>query len=204
MTRFGTVLFFFGMLCVCGVSLAQSSALPAVNPAVPKIVTLNFNAVVLGTAEAQRELSTMQKKYAPREQELQRLNDDVESSKKLLSDSAGKISETEKERRVLELSSKDKQLQRSVEDLKNDSQTEGQQVFQRVAQKVYAFLQEYSAQHGYTAVLERGTETAPVVWYTASNVDITDEVVKAYNAKSALPDLPANPRPTQAAPAKHP
>ena len=69
-------------------------------------------------------------------------------------------------------------------------------MFQKVAQKVYAFLQTYSQQHGYSAVIERGSDAAPVVWYAAGNLDITDELIKAYNTESpaASAALPTAPR----------
>ena len=99
------------------------------------------------------------------------------------------------------LESKEKQLQRQAEDFKNDSESESQQVFQRVAQKVYAFLQAYAQQHGYSAVIERGSDAAPVVWFAAADMDITDQLVKAYNAQSpgsaAKPALPDTPLPHQ-------
>jgi outer membrane protein len=53
------------------------------------------------------------------------------------------------------------------------------------AQKLYAFLQTYAQQHGYSAVIERGSDAAPVVWYAAGNLDITDQLVKAYNAQAS-------------------
>jgi outer membrane protein len=153
-------------------------------PSTPSnIVVINFNAVVLGTAEAQRSLGALQKKYAPREQELQKLNDDIETTKKSLNDAAAKLTDAERNQRLQDLASKEKQLQREAEDFKNDSQAESQQAFQQVAQKVFALMEEFSQQHGYAAVLERGTETAPVVWYTASNVDITDQLIKSYDAR---------------------
>jgi outer membrane protein len=77
-----------------------------------------------------------------------------------------------------------KQLQRQTEDLRQDSQAESQQVFQRVAQKVFEFLQTYAQQRGYSAVIERGSDTSPVVWYVADSLDITDQLIKAYDAQS--------------------
>ena len=62
-----------------------------------------------------------------------------------------------------ELGTKEKQLQLEAEDYENDTQTESQQVLQQVAQKVFSFLQEFSQQHGYYALLERGTDVAPIV-----------------------------------------
>ncbi len=179
---------------------AQTPGASVSNPPPSSIVTVSFNNAVLGTAEAQRDLGALQKKYSPREQQFQKLNDDVEASKKLLADSTAKLSESEKNQRLQDLNTKDKQLQREAEDFKNDSQQDSQQAFQRVAQKMYAFLQEYAQQHGYSAVLERGTDAAPVVWYATNNMDITDQLTKAYNVRpgasaTSLPDKPAASRP---------
>ena len=185
--------------------LAQAPG--AGNPTASSIVTLSFNNAVFGTAEAQRDLGALQKKYLPREQQLQKLSDDIEASKRLLGDSSTKLSESERNQRVQDLNVKDKQLQREAEDFKNDSQSESQQAFERVAQKMYAFLQEYSQQHGYSAVIERGTDAAPVVWYASNNVDITDQLTNAYNLRpgasaTSLPDKPAAGRPSSVSPKK--
>ena len=185
----GRITLSIGTLCVAVASWGQT--------ATPAIVTVNFNSAVLATAEAQRDLGALQKKFSPREAQLQKLNDEIEASKKQLNDSAAKLTDQEKSTRIQELGNKDKQLQREAEDFKNDSQTESDQVFQRIAQKVYAFLQEYSQQHGYSAVLERGSDSSPIVWYAASNVDITEQIVKGYDLKSGvtastLPDEPSS------------
>ncbi len=122
-------------------------------------------------------------------------------------DSTAKLSESERNQRVQDLNAKDKQLQREAEDFKNDSQTDSQQAFQRVAQKMNAFLQEYAQQQGYSAVLERGTDAAPVVWYASNSVDITDQLTKAYNLRpgasaTSLPGKAAAVRPPSASPKK--
>jgi outer membrane protein len=176
----------FGVVCAMITARAQSnSSMPtAPAPSTPSnIAVVNFNAAVLGTAEAQRSLGALQKKYAPREQELQKLNDDIEATKRSLNDAAAKLTDAERNQKLQDLGTKEKQLQREAEDFKNDSQAESQLAFQQVAQKVFTLLQEFSQQHGYAAVLERGTETAPAVWYTASNVDITDQLIKSYDGK---------------------
>jgi outer membrane protein len=211
MKRSQSVTLIFGLLCGQGALPAQTSSSIPTAPSAPKpsIVMLSFNAAVLGTAEAQRNLGVLQKKYSPREQQLQKLNDDIEASKKSLNDNAAKLTDADKSRLSRELDTKEKQLQRETEDLRSDSEAESQQVFQQVAQKVFSFLQEFSKQHGYSAVLERGSDAAPVVWYAASNIDITDQIVKGYDAKfgsgaSTLPEEPAAPRPAPASPPNQP
>jgi outer membrane protein len=163
------------------VSPAQVASNP---PAAQHIVTVSFNSAVLETAEAQRELGALQARLAPRQAQLQSLNNEIEALRKQVTGGGDKLSDTERATRERSLETKEKELQRQAEDFRNDSQNESQQVFQKVAQKVYAFLQTYSQQHGYSAVIERGSDAAPVVWYAAGNLDITDELIKAYNARS--------------------
>jgi len=203
MMRWSAVLLLLSLSTLVISSHGQSATS---QPATPNIVTVSFNAAVLQTAEAQKEMGALQIRFAPRQAQLKALNDEVEALRKQISNTGDKLSDTEMATREQALENKEKQLQRQAEDFKNDSQSESQEVFQRVAQKVYAFLQAYSQQHGYSAVIERGSDAAPVVWYTASNMDITEQLVKAYDAQSgssptsgssakpqkSLPDAPAH------------
>jgi outer membrane protein len=192
------------ILCLCANSFASPASAQTTQsqPTPPNFVIVNFNAVVLQTSEAQRDLGALQTKFAPREAHLQALNTEVESLRKQLADSGNKLSEADQTSRTQALESKDKQFQREAEDFKSDSQGESQQVFQRVAQKVYTFLQAYSQQHGYAAVIERGSDANPVVWYSATNLDITDQLIKAYNAQSAAATSGPASNPARANPSK--
>jgi outer membrane protein len=182
------------LLCAPGlVSLALGQASPS--QAKPlNIVTISFNSAVLQTAEAKKNLSALEARFAPKQQQMQALNNEVEGLRKQLADTSNNLNESERAARAQALETKEKQLQREAEDFKSDSQSESEQVFQRVAQKVYAFLQTFSQQHGYSAVIERGSDAYPVVWYEATNMDITDELIKAYNAQAeGASSAPANP-----------
>jgi len=181
------------LLCVLGVtSVAQAQASPSqVKP--QNIVTVSFNAAVLQTDEAKKSLSALEARYAPKQKQLQTLNDEVESLRKQLAATNSNLSDAERATLSRSLESKEKELQRQAEDFKSDSQSESEQVFQRVAAKVYAFLQTFSQQHGYSAVIERGSDAYPVVWYAANNLDITNELIKAYNAQAeGASSAPAN------------
>jgi outer membrane protein len=137
----------------------------------------------------------LQAQFAPRQSQLQALNDEVETLRKQMESTNDKVSESERTTRAQALDKKEKQLQRQIEDFKTDSQTESQQVFQRVAQKVFAFLQTYALQRGYSAVIERGSDASPVVWYAASDMDITGQLIKAYDTQSGVTSqqTPASP-----------
>src|ERR1700678_101982 len=188
------------LLCVPGVTSVDQAQASASQAKLQNIVTVSFNAVVLQTAEARKSLSALEARYTPKQKQLQALNDVVEGLRKQLADTSSNLSDPERATRAQSLESKEKELQREAEDFKSDSQSESEQIYQRVAQKVYAFLQIFSQQHGYSAVIERGSDAYPVVWYAPGNLDITDELVKAYNAQAEgaspkaskpLPDSPA-------------
>jgi outer membrane protein len=199
---------FLVLLCVSGVTGLAHAQAPADQVKPQTIVTVSFNTAVLQTAEAQKGLSALQARFAPKQKQLQTLNDEVENLRKQLADGSSNLSDAERATRGRSLESKEKELQREAEDLKSDSQNESEQVFQRVAQKVYAFLQTFSQQHGYSAVIERGSDANPVVWYAAGNMDITEELIKAYNVQaegaSSAPAMPSihgvSPKPSKALP----
>jgi outer membrane protein len=185
------------VVCVYSAGSAQIPVAQA-QPLAQHIVTLNFSAAVIQTVEAQKDFSSLQETLAPRQAALKALSDEVEGLRKQLQSTTDKLSDAERVTRTQSLETKERQLQRQAEDFKNDSQNQSQQAFQRVAQKVFAFLETYSQQRGYSAVIERGSETAPIVWYAAANVDITDELIKAYDLQAGVPPAskgPAHPEP---------
>lgn len=174
---------------------------PSMMGAAQNLATVSFNTVVLQTAETQKGLGALQARFAPKEDHLKALNGEVETLRKQLT-ATSNLSDTERTTDERSLESKERQLQREADDFKSDSQSESEQIFQRVAQKVYAFLQTYSEQHGYTFVIERGSDANPVVWYAAAKTDITDELIKAYNAQAGG-DVPRSGKSLPEAPSQH-
>ncbi len=189
------------VLLVPAISLCQA---PAPSSA-PVYVTVAFNAAVLQTAEAQHSFGDLQTKFAPRQTHLQQLDAQVESLKKQINDSAASQSDADKSAKLHTLDTEERQLQREADDFKADTESASQQAFQAVAQKLYAFLQDYAKQHAYTLVIDRGSDAAPVVWYSSSDADITAQLIKAYDLKASAtppsahtnttPHLPSAPAP---------
>jgi outer membrane protein len=176
---FVVVCFFLAL----GIASGVKAQAPANVGQTEHIATVNFTGAVLQTAVGRREFGALQTKYAPRQAQLQALSGEVESLRKQLSD-GNKLTDEERQSREKTLDTEEKQLQRQAEDFRNDSEAESQQVYQRIAQKMYAFLQTYVQQRGFTVVIDRGSDTAPVVWYAAKGVDITDDLIKAYDERA--------------------
>ena len=188
-------------------ALSQTAAVPSATPTgALKIATIAFNPAVFQTNEAQRDFAEVQKKFGPKEAELKTLGDEVDSLKKQIQAGGDKLPDDERATRLKAIDAKEKQLQRNTEDAQNDFQAESGQAFQKVAEKVFNFMQDYAKQQGYTMVIDRGNAQAPIVWYADPSIDITAAVITAYNTKSGVPaqpnaNAPNAPRPSATRPA---
>lgn len=188
-------------LCVFFLWVANCFAQSPTSVSAPVYVTVAFNAAVLETSEAKRNFNNLQAKFAPRQAHLEQLNGQIEALKKQINDKAALLSEADKSAKLGILDTQEHQLRREADEFKSDADTASQQAFQTVAQKLYAFLQDYAKQHAYTLVIDRGSDAAPIVWYAAANADITAELIKAYDLKAAAAPSGrsnANPHPPSA------
>ena len=176
-------------------ALAQAASAPAPATGATKVAVINFQQAVARTNEFQRDIADLRKKYDPREQKLQNLNDQIEALKKQLQDSGATLTDAERQAKLTLIDNDTKQLQRSADDLRNDEQSDGQETFQQVGQKVFTTLSTYAKAHGFQLVLDASQQNSPVLWLTPS-ADITSEVTRAYNAQSGIPaPVPSAPTP---------
>lgn len=163
-----------------------------------KVAIINIQAAIANTNEGQRDLEALQKKFEPKQIELKSLNDEVDNLKKQLAAQTDKLNDEEKTRRVQTIESKQKSLQRSLEDAQNDYQQQSNEIAQRIGTKLMQSLDSYAKQNGYAVVIDVSSEQTPVLWRSPS-VDITKPVIDAYNIVSGVP-APAAPRPSAPAP----
>ena len=170
---------------------AQSAAgPPAEVPSNPKIAIIAFQQAVAATNEGQRNFAQLRVKFEPKQAALKAQSDEVDSLKKQLQDAGSTLSEPERDSRLRTIDEKTKSLQRSAEDAQNEASTAMNDMYQQLAQKVYAVLDAYSNQNKFTIVLDTSAQQTPVLWANQAS-DITKAVVEAYNVKSGVPAQPA-------------
>jgi outer membrane protein len=163
---------------------------PSTVPATPKIAYISFQQAVAATNEGQRNFAQLRTKFEPKQAELKAKNDEIDSLKKQLQDAGSNLSETERESRLRTIDEKTKSLQRSAEDAQNEASTAMNDMYQQLAQKVYAVLDAYSNANKFSIVLDTSAQQTPVLWASPA-FDITKAVVDAYNQKSGVPPQPA-------------
>jgi outer membrane protein len=178
-------------------ALAQSAAgaPSAAAPGVTKIAVINFQAAVAQTNEGQRNFGELQKKFDPKRTQLKTLQDEIDNLKKQLQTQSASLSDAERANRLKVIDDKEKEYQRTGEDASNDFQSEMQQTYQQLAEKVFGTLTGYAEQNGYSLVLDASAapqQGVPTVLWASKTTDITAAVIQAYNAKSGIPAPPAS------------
>jgi outer membrane protein len=172
---------------------AESAALsgsPAI-PTNPKIAIIAFQQAVAATNEGQRNFAQLRVKFEPKQNQLKAESDEIDSLKKQLQDAGSTLSEPERDSRLRTIDEKTKSLQRAAEDAQNEASNAMNDMYQQLAQKVYAVLDAYANQSKFTLVLDTSTQQTPVLW-ASNSTDITKAVVDAYNVKSGVPAQPAS------------
>jgi outer membrane protein len=186
-------------------STAGLAATSGVVPASAKVAIINFQQAVAATNEGQRNFAQLRVKFEPKQAQLKSQSDEIDSLKKQLQDAGATLSEPERDSRLRVIDEKTKSLQRSAEDAQNEASGAMNDMYQALAQKVYAVLDVYSNQSKFTVVLDTSAQQTPVLWANGST-DITKQIVEAYNAKSGVPAQPAAgasaPRPSTTTPGR--
>jgi Skp family chaperone for outer membrane proteins len=161
----------------------------AAAPAVPKIGILNIQAAVANCNEGQRDLLVLDKKMEPKVNELRALQAEAENLTKQISTQGDKLNPEAKASLDKQLQTKSTQFQRGREDYQADLQAQEQELFQRIYPKVMQSVDGYAKANGYTLILDWGVLQNGVTW-AANGIDITADVIAAYNTASGVPAPP--------------
>ncbi len=176
-------------------TLAQSgNAAPTPNPAPApttaagtRVGIINIQSAIIATNEGQRDFEALQKKFEPRQVELQKLNGEVEDLKKQLQTQGDKLNDEARLNLQKSVESKQKTLQRSLENAQADAQQQQQELFNRIGQKLMPVLEKYAKSNGYSIIIDVSSPQTPVLWADLGSTDVTKAVVDAYNAQSGIP-----------------
>ena len=185
---------------------AAAQTAPAVAPKAidAKIALIAFEQAVVSTNEGQKTVNEVNQKYESKKKQLDDLNTEIDSLKKQLSAAPASMSQDEKATRARTIDTKEKQLQRDLDDTQQAYQADQQEALSKVAQKLNVVLQNYVKQNGFTLLLDVSNQGSNVMW-ADQQTDVTEAVVQAYNQSSGVaappPAAPSAARPRTSAPA---
>ena len=158
-----------------------------------RVGTINIEQAIFASNEGQRDFDALNKKLEPKQNELKGMNDEVENLKKQLNTGGDKLSEDARANLVKQIEQKQKSLERSVQDARDDAQAQQNEIAQRILQKMAPIIVKYAGDKGFGVIMDTSNPwpQGPVLW-AGPSVDITKAVVDAYNVQSGVP-APAKP-----------
>ena len=173
-------------------SPAASSASPTVSaPTIgsgTKVGTINIEQAIFGSNEGRRDFETLSKKLEPKQNELKAQNDELEGMKKQLNTQGDKLNEDARATLVKQIETKQKSLERSVQDAQEEASNQQNEIAQRILQKMAPMIVKYAQDNGFGMIVDttKPWPQSPVLWY-GETVDITKAIVDAYNTQSGVP-----------------
>jgi outer membrane protein len=154
-----------------------------VSRAQSKVAVININAAIANSAEGKKAIADLQKKYQPRQQELERLQQEIQTIQDKLTKQGPSLSEDEQRRLGRDLEDKQKQLKRSTDDAQADFTADRDETIKKIGQKMLKTISDYAQQNGLTLVMD---DAQIPVYYVAKDLDITEEIVKRFDAANPV------------------
>lgn len=169
---------------------APSSASAAATPLATgtKVGTINIEGAIFNCNEGRRDAEALSKKLEPKQAELKGVSDEIEGLKKQLSTQGDKMNEDAAAALRKQIETKQKAFERSVQDAREEAQGQQGEIMQRVLGKMAPVIAKYAADNGYGLLIDTSQQwpQGPVIM-AGPSVDLTTQIIEAYNIKSGVP-----------------
>src|SRR6266849_8176572 len=168
-------------VCVFGANALRAQSAAPGSAAVGKIGVINVRQAIASTAEGKQAGAELQSQFAPRQNELEGLNKQINDLRQRIDSGTGKLSPEELARLQREGEVKARQLQRKQDEYQEDVNAAQADVFDRVGRKMIDVLDRYARENGYVAVLDSSAQNTPIL-FASTNIDVTQDIVHLYDA----------------------
>ena len=140
-----------------------------------KIAIVKFQEALLGTAEIKKDQGVLQTKYKPRQDEIERLNKELQDINARLADQS-KLSPVGVQDLQAQGQKKQTRLTRLNQDIEEDFNRDRQEILGRASQRMNDVIKKIAEEKGFDLVLDV-TNTL----FSKPALDITSEVTAAYD-----------------------
>ncbi len=172
-----------------------------------KVGIININAAIASTKDGQKAIGELEKKFAPRKQDLEKKQQAIQNLQSQLQKGGSVLSDDQKRRLMGDIDAQTKSYNRDLQDASEELEQAQQKIFQDLGGKMMAVIDKYAKEKGFSVILDVSSQQTPVL-YAASEVDVTKDVITAYDtsapaATTAAPpaSLPSAAKPAPARPA---
>jgi outer membrane protein len=173
-----------------------------------RAAVIDMQGAILQTKDGQKASAELKAKFGPKEQEIGKRGQDLVAKQAEFQKAAATLSDTARAEAQRDIEIMQKNLQRDTDDARTDVQAEENRLLGSMMQKMQAVMQRYAADKQIAVIVDLSSKPNNLL-YADKSVNITADIVAAYDAASgplANPEpantKPAAPAPTPAAPKK--
>jgi outer membrane protein len=159
-----------GLLCLALTSIGSIAS------AQTKVAVINLQRAVLESNEIKKASTALEAKYKPRQQELEKLQADLERIQQQLQAGQGKLSPQGEADLQAEGTRKQTQLTRKSEDLQKEVDAERNEVLAKSSKQMQEVVTKLATEKGYDIVVD----VSNTVFFKPA-LEITNDAIAAYN-----------------------
>jgi len=155
-----------------------------------KLAVINTQKALLDTDELKKDQKEMEAKFKPRQDQMIKIQKELEDIQTQLN--SGKLNELGTQELNTEGQRKQRELQRLQQDLQSDVESERTEILQRAGTRMQEVIKKVADEKGLDVVLD-----ASSTHYFKAPLDITTDVVAAYNKTYPVTAAAAKPAPVK-------
>ena len=187
---------------------AWAQAPTAGSAATGKVGVIAIRQAIGGTAEGKLAQAELQSQLAPRQNEIEGLNKQINDLQQRLTSSAGKLSQEEENRLRQQGQRLAQRLDRMNNEYQEDANAALGDITERIGRKMVDVLDRYARENGFVVVLDSSAQNTPIL-FASTQIDVTQDIIRLYDQAypvkaSATPAKPASGAATKPAPATQP
>lgn len=148
-----------------------------------KVATVDFERAMNEVSEGAQAKARLDSMYADRKAAIEKLRTTFEAKQADYQKQSMLYSDTTRKQKEEELSTLGMQYQQAAQQAEGEMQQAYMGTMQTLAEKMRKICQTIAAERQYTMVLEA---SQGAVIYAAPSIDITDELIKRYNAANPI------------------
>jgi outer membrane protein len=192
-----------GLLLVVAVGATpQGGSNPAANAA-QKIAVISIRDAIGATAEGKQAVAELQSQFAPRQNDIENLRKQIDDLQKRLETGSRTLSPDEQGRLQREGELKSRKLQRMQDELQEEINAAQGEIVDRIGRKLLDVLDRYARENAISLVLDKSAQNSPVV-NSSNQIDLTQEIVRLYDAQYPVKASAPAPAKQPTAPPKKP
>ena len=152
-----------------------------------KLGIINVQRVIVECNEGQREFDTLNKKFEPKQTQLQTQSKELDALKKQMNDQGPKMNDEARNTLAKDIDTRQRNLQRDGEDAQNDFNSQQAELAQKLLTKIGPVIDKFAKDNGYSVLIDDSNPwpQGQVLWAMPAS-DVTGAVITAYNASSGV------------------